>query len=126
MPPVSAYISTKTNPQAVDQIHARVISLASTNNCGNKSPYNLAQGIREHAEDFLRQNKPFGMYSFDGVPVYYVNEHILSEEQKGLIKGAKLSTSGMAGICYLKDGAKVVNISKNTFADVIERIETGD
>ena len=83
---------------------ASVIALATQNNYGEKEPYNLQQGVREFSRDFLSKNKPFGYYKLKGEDVFFVNEPMLTDEEKELFKQISTTRTDVPGIFAVKKG----------------------
>lgn len=78
---------------------------------GEKSSYNLRQGVNEFAEEFVRSKKPFGCYVINGTSVYYVNESLLDGDKKVAMK-ASLQPTSMPGIYFLNEGKLTTAVPK--------------
>lgn len=81
-----------------------IIDLAKKNNYGQKEPYSLQTGLREFSRDFQHDNKPFGFYKIKGEDVIFINEGVLCEEHRSLVKKVGTQSTEAPFIRVLKLG----------------------
>ncbi|MEK7228177.1 MAG: hypothetical protein AAB681_02370 [Patescibacteria group bacterium] len=93
------------SPNARSLAHEKVEEIARKNFLGTNDCYSFKQGVREVAESFNREKKPFGHYMVKGENVFYINEPLLSKKELGIVKNARTEKTGFPGVLYLKQGA---------------------
>lgn len=81
-----------------------IIELAKQNHYGEKDPYSLQAGIREFCRDFQGEKKPFGYYQIKGTDVIFINESVLSEEHKALLRQVGTQSTEAPFVRLLKLG----------------------
>lgn len=69
---------------------------------GKKDCYNVRMGIPEAATDFMSEKAAFGSYCINGTTVYFINESLLTEDQRKNIRSVHLERTGTPFVFYLK------------------------
>lgn len=75
---------------------------------GKKDAYSRLSGITEISEQFGREKECVGLYTINGVPMYFIDEHKLCTEKQKLFKSASVERTPHPGIFLLKEGEVAV------------------